>query len=245
MENSSNKQQKGNKTFFVAVVTSLTMVIVACAVVYPQIIPPETENQLAEVSEVSTEETATVPDTQTETTTQDYTPVDNVVTNVKKTTTDFQTETTQQVTEVQQVETIVTSSGGAIMPIANGELLADFSEGELVKSSTSGIWQTHNGVDISAEVNTPVQAVADGTVTKVYEDALLGYCVTIDHTDYVANYCNLDAGVIVLEGDTVEKGSIIGTVGDTSVSESALDSHLHFETLVGGKYTNPTGLINN
>jgi murein DD-endopeptidase MepM/ murein hydrolase activator NlpD len=218
------------------------MVIVACAVVYPQIITPETENQLAEVSEVSETETQT----EVQSTTDDYTPVDNVVSNVHKVTeaetTQPTVDTTPLVTETPQVSTVDTN-GGAIMPIANGELLAEYSEGELVKSSTSGIWQTHNGVDISAEVNTPVQAVADGTVTKVYEDALLGYCVTIDHTDYVANYCNLDAGVVVLEGDTVEKGSIIGTVGDTSVSESALDSHLHFETLVGGKYTNPMGII--
>jgi murein DD-endopeptidase MepM/ murein hydrolase activator NlpD len=243
MENNTKGQSKGNKMFFVAVVVSLSMIILACIIAYPQIISPETENQLAEVSDTTT----------TDETAQEYNPVDNIVTNVPKsttsvvdtpTTTAYATTTEDIITTQTTIEPLnIPLDDSPIMPLAEYTVLNEFSNGELVKSATSGIWQTHNGVDFSASMDTAVQAVADGTVTKVYEDALLGVCVTIDHTDFTANYCNLGVGVIVVEGDTVEKGSIIGTVGDTSTSESALDSHLHFETIKDGSYINPLDII--
>ncbi len=242
MESNPKKNTKTNKMFFIAVSISLLMILIACMVVYPQVIPQNIDNQLAEVPE----DTATITE---ETTAIEYNPVDNKSLDVPKvTTTDNTTQDTstkETTTESQSSEPVVNTAQdtSAIMPIPDGEVLNEFSNGELVKSATSGIWQTHNGADIKADINTPVQAITDGTVTKVYEDALLGICVTIDHKDYIANYCNLDKGVLVSENDTVTKGSIIGTIGNTSVSESALDSHLHFEVLKNGKYINPLDII--
>ncbi|MCC8069779.1 MAG: M23 family metallopeptidase [Ruminococcus sp.] len=241
MENKSKDGTKTNRMFFVAVSISLLMILIACIVVYPQVIPQDIENQLAEIQEDTTvlEETTTI----------EYNQVDNKALDIPKETEatteqSVVTEDTIETTETS-VETVVknTQSTSAIMPIVDGEVINEFSNGELVKSATSGIWQTHNGMDIGAEVNTPVQAIDDGTITKVYEDALLGICVTIDHQDYTANYCNLDKGVLVTEGDVITKGTIIGTVGNTSVSESALESHLHFEVLKGGKYINPLDVL--
>lgn len=250
MENKSNGKTKGTKTFFLAVGISLSMILIACIISYPQVIPPDIENQLAEISDISnTEEVVT---------TEPLGEVNNIATNVPKDTISNspsldttavtqdsipQTDTTQIITS-PKIETPSKSIDTTpIMPITDGEVLSEFSNGELVKSSTSGIWQTHNGIDILAEVTTPVLAMTDGTIIKVYEDALLGICVTIDHTDFTANYCNLDNGVLVVEGDKVEKGSIIGTVGNTAISESALESHLHLETLQGSKYINPMDII--
>lgn len=226
-----NPRTKVNKMFFIAVTISLLMILIACIAVYPQVIPNET-NPIAEVTEETT-------------LTEEYNEVDNIVNNVAKETTSEDTDVTTTNSENTEVEQVFKSSANTspIMPIADGEIINDFSDGELVKSATSGIWQTHNGVDIGAEVGIPVQSVADGTVTKVYEDALLGICVSIDHTDFTANYCNLDKGVIVTEGESVTKGTILGTVGNTSVSESALDSHLHFEILQGDKYVDPLDIV--
>lgn len=238
MESKPKSSNTNNKMFFVAVSISLLMILIACIVVYPQVIPQDIENQLAEIPEDTT--------ISEETTAIEYNQVDNIVLDIPKETTIEQsiTETTTQETETS-IEAVIKSAENTspIMPIANGEVINEFSNGELVKSATSGIWQTHNGMDIGAEVNTPVQAVDDGTVIKVYEDALLGICVTIEHKDFTANYCNLDKGVLVSENDVLTKGSIIGTVGDTSVSESALESHLHLEILKGGKYINPLDVL--
>lgn len=244
MENNS-KDTKTNKMFFVAVTISLLMIIVACIVAYPQVIPPEVSD-LAEVTEVTTDE---IPND------DDLSQVQNIETSIPKDTTPIDTTimTTQPIVTTQEVTTNVTNSQtleptpilddtSSKMPVI-GEVINEFSNGELVKSATSGIWQTHNGVDIATEENATVEAVKDGTVIKVYEDTLLGVCVTIDHCDFIANYCNLNKVLLVSEGDTVSIGDIIGNVGDTAVSETALDTHLHFEVLQGGKYVNPLDIL--
>jgi murein DD-endopeptidase MepM/ murein hydrolase activator NlpD len=241
MENNS-KGSKSNKAFTIAVAISLTMVIVACAVAYPQVISPEVSD-LAELTE-STEEVTSIS--------EELAPVENIETNIPKSTTSVEvvTEPMEAVTsaEVSTTDTTEPITQAPLdfdspkLPVV-GEVINEFSNGELVKSATSGIWQTHNGVDFSTEDNATVESVADGTVIKVWEDALLGVCVTIDHTEFVANYCNLDKVLLVSEGDIVEIGDIIGNVGDTAVSETALDTHIHFETLQGGKYVNPLDLL--
>ena len=58
--------------------------------------------------------------------------------------------------------------------------LNPFSDGELIKSETTGTWQTHNGVDLSCAAGADVFAIDTGTVSKVCSDALWGYTVTID-----------------------------------------------------------------
>ena len=115
-----------------------------------------------------------------------------------------------------------------VMPI-NGEILNPFSNGELVKSETLGVWKTHDGVDIKGDLGAQVKAMNKGKVTKVWEDPLMGYSVTIDHGNgIIGYYCNLSKEMNVSEGDQVNAGEVIGAIGDTAESEIAELSHLHF-----------------
>ena len=126
----------------------------------------------------------------------------------------------------------------------DGGVIQPFSGGALVKSLTTGVWQTHNGVDLAAALGDPVKAAAAGTVSQVAEDALWGITVTIDHKNgYLTRYCNLGAGLSVSEGDTVEAGTVIGAVGQTADAESVGDTHLHFEVLKNGNYMDPASLF--
>ena len=59
------------------------------------------------------------------------------------------------------------------MPI-KGEIIQEFSKGELVKSETMGDWRTHDGIDIAAKQSTPVKSVADGTVCEINNDNIWG-----------------------------------------------------------------------
>ncbi|MBR4622557.1 MAG: M23 family metallopeptidase [Ruminococcus sp.] len=130
-----------------------------------------------------------------------------------------------------------------VMPV-NGEVLVPFSFGELVKSETLDVWKTHDGVDLKADTGTPVKAMNRGEVTKVWEDALWGYCVTIDHgSGLEGHYYNLGASVLVEEGDQVESGQVIGMVGDTAQIEAAEPSHLHFGLKRLGEWIDPIGYI--
>jgi murein DD-endopeptidase MepM/ murein hydrolase activator NlpD len=129
-----------------------------------------------------------------------------------------------------------------VMPVT-GEALNPFSEGELVKSVTTGAWQTHNGVDIKASPGDAVVAMAGGTVVEVKDDPLWGVTVTIDHgSGIMSKYCALNTGVMVSAGSEIACGDIIGAVGECDF-ESRLDPHLHFEVLKNGKYIDPITFI--
>lgn len=127
---------------------------------------------------------------------------------------------------------------------AEGDLMQPYSGGELVKSPTTGVWQTHNGMDIAAALGDAVYPVEAGIVCAVKDDALWGICVTIDHRNgYFSRYCGLNAGLNVSEGDEVTITDAIGAVGDTADVESAMESHLHFEVLQGEHYIDPVAYI--
>lgn len=111
-----------------------------------------------------------------------------------------------------------------------GEVLHDFSLEVLAYDKTMGDWRTHSGIDIAAEVGTPVCAIANGTVTAVYYDDLMGATVTIQHAENLRSYySNLTAESMVAIGDTVYAGDVIGEVGQTALAEGDRASHLHLE----------------
>lgn len=110
-----------------------------------------------------------------------------------------------------------------------GQVVDAFSPDHQRYDVTMEDWRTHAGVDISADVGTPVKAAAKGTVASVTVDDLLGTTVTIDHGDGLKSvYANLSETPTVKEGDGVSAGDIIGAVGSTAKGESAQVSHLHF-----------------
>ncbi len=139
-------------------------------------------------------------------------------------------ETTAEETPVHQY----------VPPLANFSVLAPFSNGELVKSETTGTWQTHNGVDLSCATGSDVFAIDTGTIREVSNDALWGYTVTIDHDNGIlSRYCGLDGSLSVQQGDTIQSGQKIGIIGKSPDLESALESHLHLEVQKNGVYTDP------
>lgn len=111
-----------------------------------------------------------------------------------------------------------------------------------VWSETMGDYRVHVGVDIAAKEGTAVCAVADGTVEKVWDDALMGRCVAIAHGDEIYTfYKNLDATLAdgITSGASVKRGQEIGSVGNTAISELADEAHVHLEMTVGGLAVDP------
>lgn len=126
-----------------------------------------------------------------------------------------------------------------------GEVVKGHSIDTPVFSDTLQEWRVHTGIDISADEGTEVRAAADGTVTKVYSDPLLGKTVEITHDGGIVSlYSNLaSADIAVKEGDAVKSGALLGYVGDTSLSELADEAHLHFAIKVEGVSVNPLDYI--
>lgn len=125
----------------------------------------------------------------------------------------------------------------------NGEVQRAFSVNNLLWDETMEDWRTHCGVDIASELGSEVDTAAEGTVTECYEDEMYGYVVKIEHPDGVVTvYKNLDK-VLVKQGDALDMGQMIGTVGSGGKFESAQKAHLHFEVIVDDKYVNPSEFI--
>ncbi len=124
------------------------------------------------------------------------------------------------------------------LPI-KGDIIKQYSDGELVKNITLGDWRTHDGMDIYAEKGSDICAAADGTVVEVKDDPLWGTIVIIDHADGVqTHYCGLHKNVAVAVGDTVLVKQAIGKL-DGVPCEISDKSHLHFAMRRDGVWINP------
>lgn len=111
-----------------------------------------------------------------------------------------------------------------------GSILLKYSMSSLVYSKTLDQYMTHPGVDIAARKSTDVKSIADGTVSRVYNDDRYGTTVCIIHGDgLTSKYSNLSASGLAEAGDEVKQGDTIGCVGDTALFESLDEAHLHFE----------------
>ncbi len=131
------------------------------------------------------------------------------------------------------------------LPI-EGEIINPYSDGELVKSETLNLWQTHDGIDIAAEAGADIRAAGEGTVLNIWEDGLWGVCISIDHGDgYVSSYCGVDKSVPVTIGQEVACGDVIAKAGNTAECECALPSHLHFEVKKDGEFVSPLSFTEN
>ena len=129
---------------------------------------------------------------------------------------------------------------------ASGEIISTHSSSVPVFSETLGEWRIHSGIDICTDDGAQVLAAAKGEVSRIYNDEMLGLTVEITHGGNMKTlYSNLadDGSLAVSVGDKVERGDLLGLVGDTSISEIAEEAHLHFELLVNGISVNPLDYI--
>lgn len=90
--------------------------------------------------------------------------------------------------------------------------------------------RSHEAIDILAPRNTPVKAVEDGTIARLFESKAGGN--TIYQFDPAEKYCYYYAHLEryadgLREGDKVQKGQVIGYVG-TSGNAPKNTPHLHF-----------------
>ena len=99
----------------------------------------------------------------------------------------------------------------------------------------TGKRDNHTGTDIPAPGGTPIYAAKTGIVTTVNKNknaSSYGYYCIISHgSGYATLYAHQRQLPLVKVGDTVQKGQVIGYVGNTGNSFGA---HLHFELRVNG-----------
>ena len=126
-----------------------------------------------------------------------------------------------------------------LLPV-NDVVFGQFSGDELVMDETLRKWHTHNGIDIKAAADTPVLAVANGTVSSVKTDPMWGCVIEVTHADgLLSRYCGLQPEPMVQEGQQVLIGDTLGLTASSILAETALESHLHFELYENGQRVDP------
>ena len=122
----------------------------------------------------------------------------------------------------------------------DGTTVTVFSVTELMYDATMADWRTHNGMDIQAGEGDAVKTAADGVVTSVTTDELMGVTVMIQHAGgYTTQYSSLQADPPVTLDQQVRAGEIIGYVGSTASAESNMGPHLHFSVSKDGTVIDP------
>lgn len=101
--------------------------------------------------------------------------------------------------------------------------------------------EKHYAVDIVTTQNSPVKAVADGTVIFAEWTAETGYVIILKHAADLISVYKHNASLSVTQGDLVKAGEAIAKSGNTG--ELTTGPHLHFELWSNGYPINPQNFI--
>jgi murein DD-endopeptidase MepM/ murein hydrolase activator NlpD len=100
--------------------------------------------------------------------------------------------------------------------------------------------EVHEGLDVAVAQGTPVLASGGGTVLRAGYDAEYGFFVRIGHTQRHESMYGHLSRLLVVAGEKLEAGQVIGLSGSTGRSTAP---HLHFEIFVDGQSIDPSLLI--
>ena len=127
-----------------------------------------------------------------------------------------------------------------ISPVS-GEQMIEF-EDLYIDTSLGGLGSLHKARDYSAEIGTPVYAMADGVVLEASYHDYLGDLVKVDHGDgIIVWYYFIDPAVTT--GQKVSQGQKLGTIKEPRGFEEHEGAHLHLEMTIGGKKVDPQDYI--
>lgn len=159
--------------------------------------------------------------------------------NIEKTTS-VQTEENNKQTEEVVEKPVVIKDPEFVRPV-DGEIARNFAKDTLIYSETLDEWITHLGIDIKADRTTVVKSSEKGKITAIKNDPRYGLTVIVEHVNgFKTVYSNLLTTEFVSEGEEIEKGQSIGTVGNSASFEICDEPHLHFEILKDDVNVDPT-----
>ena len=242
-------ESKGNGRYFLYLSIGILLVMVVTFIVTFSIYNSKLKN--SDYSELTAEKIAELVPNDTnldleQANTDIGKSIEEVVKQVEKENDSLKEETKQeeQIIEEKQVaeETIPETVTTNVEPIKvknpefsmplEGETYRSFAKDTLIYSDTLQEWITHLGIDIKAPRTTVVKAAEEGEVIAIKNDPRYGLTVVIEHVNgFKTVYSNLLTSEFVSEGDKVEKGQSIGTVGNSASFEIVDEPHIHFEIL--------------
>jgi murein DD-endopeptidase MepM/ murein hydrolase activator NlpD len=100
----------------------------------------------------------------------------------------------------------------------------------------------HLAVKIAISNNTPIKAIANGTIVFADWTPSNGYVIIIRHQDVILSVYKNAATLTKNQGDAVRTGEVIALAGNTASSSTSIN--LHFELWKDGFPIDPTQFIN-
>ena len=116
-------------------------------------------------------------------------------------------------------------------PLESGTVTSSFGErGE----------KSHQGVDIGADLGTPIGAALPGVVEEAGQSPSYGNYIVLDHGNGIRTLYAHCSKLLAKEGDSVACGQEIAEVGSTGDSSGP---HLHFELTINEVHYNPEPML--
>lgn len=137
----------------------------------------------------------------------------------------------QQEAEAQQAAASSNEAGAT-----NSSGYAKPAEGEFTSGYGQRSGSSHNGIDVANSIGTPIYATTGGEVINAGSASGFGQWVRVQDNDgTITVYGHIDT-IDVSQGQQVEAGEQIATMGNKGQSTGP---HLHFEVIEGGSKINP------
>ena len=142
-----------------------------------------------------------------------------------------------EVTDTLKVQSERVKALPSIMP-TSGWLSSEFAKSRFHPILHEN--RPHNGIDLTAEIGTPIVAPASGTVVYAGWDKGFGRTVEIDHGHGIRTRFAHCASLSVRRGQRVTRGQLIAAVGNSGLTTSP---HLHYEIHVNGRPVDPLSFV--
>ncbi len=150
---------------------------------------------------------------------------------------------TDPTSDSQDVVSTNAESSGVIVYPTSKNIIKNFSGENPVFSKTLNDWRIHKGIDLAAEQGSKIKAITNGKVKEIYNDALYGTTMVIEHDGgFSAYYSGLGETTMVNVDDKVESGQEIASINSIPC-ESADGYHLHLSIKKDDKFIDPTEIL--
>ena len=148
----------------------------------------------------------------------------------------------EAISNTVQPELNFTEADSLSWPIV-GDILINYSMDKTVYFPTLDQYKYNPAIVIAANVGENVSAAANGRVTSIKKDAVLGNTVVMDlGNGYELTYGQLDQ-ILVSEGSYVSDGDVIGIVASPTKYFSTEGSNVYFKLTKDAEPVNPMGIL--
>lgn len=225
------------KGFYITVALSLGIIVAAIAFIYNSSVDMLEELDIPTTFRQVEKNQTNIKDPREDYATTETTHQASTSTTKPPVTSPTTAATTEAIPLTDNVE--VFNNDSYILP-STGEIDRPFSSSP-VYDETMEDWRIHKGVDFLMEQGEEVKSIGNGKVSKVIFDPTWGYCIEVNYGEFTARYCGIEQGSAVGIDDIVSKGDTIGKVAAIPC-ESKQESHLHFEIVENGIWTDPVSI---